>query len=73
MAENGVVVHARSGAAFATRMGADRDILKDPKELDFGESGRTARCANDRNPDFQLIEMPSINGVEGECSRYAVA
>ena len=42
------------------------------EEVVTGESERSVKGANEGNPERPIHKMLSINGVEGECSCYAV-
>ncbi|XVE93747.1 hypothetical protein REPUB_Repub01dG0220900 [Reevesia pubescens] len=59
--------------------GTFEGIYKDQRELQMVQqevvmekSERTVKDANEGNPECPTEKIPSINGVEGECSRYAV-
>ncbi|GMJ12726.1 hypothetical protein HRI_004941800 [Hibiscus trionum] len=62
----------RVGETFEGPYKDQREVKMVQEEVVMGESGRTAECEKGDNPEQPVHEMLSINGVEGECSCYAV-
>ncbi|KAE8730375.1 Ribosome-binding factor A family protein isoform 1 [Hibiscus syriacus] len=62
----------RVGETFKGPHKEQRELEMVQEEVAMGESERTTEHEKEDNPEQPVHEMPSINGVERECSCYAV-
>ncbi|XWS67803.1 hypothetical protein CRYUN_Cryun04dG0036900 [Craigia yunnanensis] len=60
------------GGAFEGAYKDQRELQMMQEEVVMGESERIVKGANESNPERPTHKMLGINGVEGECSCYAV-
>ncbi|XP_022747896.1 uncharacterized protein LOC111297419 [Durio zibethinus] len=60
------------GGTFEGAYKDQRELQMRQEEVVMGESERSLRGAKEGNPERPIHKMLSINGVEGECTCYAV-
>ncbi|KAK6282804.1 hypothetical protein POUND7_016629 [Theobroma cacao] len=61
-----------AGETFEGAYKDQRELQMVQEKVVMGEPEKTVKCANEANPEHPVHKMLSINGVEGECSCYAV-